>query len=520
VAVVLLQLKLAIQRRSFGHGGTGQRIAYVGGWLLALVLGLGSGAVVAFLDESRDGLGDLALVGLLTVVFLGWVLVPVVMPGLGDETVDPARLEQYPISAGQQVSGLLLGALVAPTALFTVLLAAGGTFAAGEAVTARVFVVLAAVVFTVLCVAASRSVQALLSGVLQSRRGRDLVLAASGVVALGLYLLSQSAHNLSQTIVELENGPTEAVLSWLPPGAIGQGMIAVRDGQWGLALTRLVVAAAGIGLALAVWTWAIRRRVRGSSGRPASRGAKQASTESTLIPVPLAALRPSSTVASAAQQARYYFFRSPRAVQSAALPAVMAIVLAHTFVADGGLVPAAVAFVVLALMSVSFNLFAFDDTGFAYLLSAGAPWRRVLVGKSLVGLLTMGTVLALLVVVEAAINDLWSEAAAAFLIGLAVALVMIGVGAVVSVTTPLNQSRPAGANRSRTIIGTFAGLAVVLLICGAIGLGWALVGDSLDQTLMALISVPVAGTIAWALLRYAGTRLAANPWHLQKLLNV
>ena len=142
-------------------------------------------------------------------------------------------------------------------------------------------------------------------------------------MALGVYLLSQSAHNLSQTLVELENGPTEAVLSWLPPGAIGQGMIAVRDGQWGLALAHLLVAAAGIGVALAVWAWAIRRRVRGSSGRPASRGAQQASTESTLVPVPLTALRPSPTVASAAQQARYYFFRSPRAVQSAALPAVM-----------------------------------------------------------------------------------------------------------------------------------------------------------------------------------------------------
>ena len=185
MAGVLLQLKLAIQRRSFGHGGTAQRAAYVGGWLLAVVLGLGAGAVVALLDASRDGLGDLALVSLLTLVFLGWVLVPVVMPGIGDQTVDPARLEQYPISAGQQVSGLLLGALVAPTALFTLLLAAGGTFATGEAVSARIFVLLAAVVFTVQCVAASRSVQALLSGMLQSRRGRDLVLAASGVLTLG-----------------------------------------------------------------------------------------------------------------------------------------------------------------------------------------------------------------------------------------------------------------------------------------------------------------------------------------------
>jgi ABC-2 type transport system permease protein len=518
VAVVLVRLKLAIQRRSWGHGGTGQRLAFVFGWLLALVLGLGAGELVAFLDSSRDGLGDLALVVLLTVVFLGWVLIPVVLPGITDQTVDPARLEQYPISAGQQVAGLLLGALIAPTALFTFLLAAGGTFAAGASASARVFVLVAAVVFTVLCVAASRSVQALLAGVLQSRRGRDVAIAATGVLALGGYLISRSANNLAENLLELESAPTEAVLSWLPPGAIGQGVIAVRDDQWGSGLAHLLVALAGIGVAVAAWAWAIRRRVRGTSARSAGRGGQPTSGQVSLAPVPLSAWRPSPTLASASQQARYFFFRSPRAVQSAALPAVMGIVLAHTSVADGGLVIAAVFFVLVALMATAFNLFAFDDTGFSYLIATATPWRPVLVGKALVGLLIVGPVLAALVAVEAALNDLWSTAVAAFAVGASVALVVIGVGAVISVVTPLNQVHPAGPSRRRVLVGVMAGLAAVVLVLGVAGFAWVLLSDQADPTWMALGAVPVAGLLAWALLRYAGGRLERDPWRVHDML--
>jgi magnesium-transporting ATPase (P-type) len=116
--------------------------------VLAAVLGIAAGSVVDMLASARDGLGDLGLVLILSVVFLGWVLTPLLMPGLSDETVDPQRLEQFPITPRDQVFGLLLGSLIAPTALFTFLVAAGGTFATGEDATARVLIVLAAAVFS------------------------------------------------------------------------------------------------------------------------------------------------------------------------------------------------------------------------------------------------------------------------------------------------------------------------------------------------------------------------------------
>ena len=63
MALVLLQLKLAIQRRSLGRSGGGQRAWYVLGWVLALVLGLGAGALVERMASADNQLGELGLLG-------------------------------------------------------------------------------------------------------------------------------------------------------------------------------------------------------------------------------------------------------------------------------------------------------------------------------------------------------------------------------------------------------------------------------------------------------------------------
>ena len=521
MAVVLLQLKLAIQRRALGHGGGGQRALYVGGWLLALLLGLGAGAVVARLASEGGGLGDLGLVLVLTFVFLGWVLAPIVLPGISDETVDPSRLAQYPISARDQVLGLLLGSLVAPTVLFTFLAVAGGTFASGEDVSARLFVVLAAVVFTVLCVAASRTIQALLAGALHSRRARDLTIVFTAVLALGIYLLTQSAHNIEEILVDLENQSLESTLSWLPSGAVAGGMIAVRDGDWGPATARLLIAVVAIAAALGLWMWAIRRRVRGpSGGSTRDRGAREAATGLELVPLALAGLPDSPTTAAASQQLRYFFFRQPRALQGVIMLPIIGIVMAHTFIDDGGLIAAAMVFVFMAVPPTAFNVFAYDDQGFTYLLGAAPPLRKVLRGKTLAALVVVLPVLLLMVLVEAAINGIWDEAAPAFLYGASVLVLGVGVGAAVSVSAPQNLAHPGrGASRGRTFLVTLAGMGLMIVLIGLVASAVLLVPD-VSPVLAALGAMLIAIGVAWLLIRVAGNRLEDNPWRVEQMLGL
>ena len=518
MAVVLVQLKLAIQRRSLGHNGGGQRALYVAGWVLALALGLGAGGVVDQMTSQRTGLGDLTLVILLTVLFVGWVVIPVILPGVGDDTVDPEKLEQFPISARDQVLGLLLGSLIAPTALFTFLAVAGGTFASGETVPARIAVAMAAVIFTVLCVASSRALQALLAGAMRSRRGRDLMIGLSGALALSIYLLSRSAHNVDQILVDLENEPVEAVLSWLPPGAIGQGMIAVRDGHWGTALVHLLVTLAAIVVALAAWAWVIRKRVVGPKGG-AGRVKKKSgmSTNLALVPVLLESMPTSAVTAAASQQLRYLFFRQPRAVQSVVILPVMGAVVAHQMVSDAGLVGGAVVITTMCLPATAMYLFSYDDQGFTYILSAGAPPRQVLLGKVLAALIIVLPLMVVFVVVEAVLTTTWDEAFAALLAGLNVALAGVGVGAMTSVMAPQNRVHPGG-NMRRGIAGGLAGTALLLVVVGLLVLAWMLTGDSLGAPLPMLATLPVSALLGWLLLRRAGGRLAADPWRFERAL--
>jgi hypothetical protein len=183
VALVILRLKLAILRRGRGRGGAAQRVWFILSWAVTVVLGLAVGGSLAAAASMPGPRGDLVVVVVGSLVVLAWVLTPVLAPGLSDQVVDPARLEQYPLTRREQVGGLLLAGLVSPAAAFTLLISAGGTAAAGERWTVGVVVATLAVLTTVFCVAASRTTQTVLAGALTSRRGRELVIVLGGALA-------------------------------------------------------------------------------------------------------------------------------------------------------------------------------------------------------------------------------------------------------------------------------------------------------------------------------------------------
>lgn len=524
MAIVLVQLKLAIQRRAWGRKGLGQRIAFVLVWLLALVLGLALGALVAAADSQRMGAGDFGILLIFTGIFLGWVIFPILMPGIADESVDPRRLELFPIRVRDQVVGLLLGGLLGPAALFTLLVAAGGTAASGESLAARGFVLLGAVVFTVLCVAASRSVQALLSGALRSRRGRDVVVAASGVIAIGVYLMAQQAQDFSASLLGLESSPAEGVLAWLPPGSVGQSTLDARDGAWGDAVVHLLVGAVAIPVFLALWAWAIRRRVRGASGG----GSQQKETPSggeaglDLIPAPLSALRATPAVAAGGQQLRYFFFRSPTALQTMLIPVVMGAVLGHSIIGDGNLLIGAgfFAIMVVSVGSVAFNVFGFDGPGFAYLLMSGARLGPVLKGKIFAPLVVLVPLVGVFVVVEATLNGLWADALAAFLVGTAVLLGGIGVGAQLSVRAPQNRTGGRSINKGKAILGALAGMLGVFVLAGLVLFASLLLSDLLNETVLSALTLAAMALLALLLVRQAGHWLEHNSLKVAHALGV
>ena len=440
MALVLVRLKFALQGRTFSSGRVSSRVGFVVGWLLALVLGFGAGTVVALLSERQPGKGDLALLIVLAMIWLGWIVCPILMPAAADQLADPERLAMYPITPRQQVLGLLSGSVLSPMAAFAFLSAAGGAFVPHAAVSSRLAAVVAGVVFAFLCVATSRVTQVMLGQVVRSKRGRDLIVLSTGVVAVGLFLLTKNLNGLLNDFASSSNSSAESVLSWLPPGAVGQAIVFANDGTWASAVIRLAVPVATVGLLVVVWEWGIRGRLDGKGG-----GSGRARTHTgtagdglALIPTPIAAMTPRPLTASLSQQLRYLFFRSTKAFQAVGVSLVLAVLVGHT-ISTMSLSLGAMTFAFMAALMTTDNLFGYDDTAFEYLLTAGAPWRSILFGKALAMPLVAAPLMAVLVLVEAAIHSAWKDAFPAVLLGIAMLLLTAGFGAFISVWIPQNR---------------------------------------------------------------------------------
>jgi ABC-2 type transport system permease protein len=518
VALVVLRLKLALQRRAWGDSGILQRLGFVARWLLALLFGIGAAELVAWTQQDTGEVGAPLLVLLLTAVYLCWVLVPILVPGLADESVDPLKLAPYPVRGTDQSLGLTLGALVSPTALFTFLAAVGGAAAADESLLARAIVVALAVVFTVLCVTSSRAVQAVMAGILRRRRGRDalavLVLALSAVV----FLISQGTARDAQPLGLLLDARFTHVLAWLPPGAMAEAIAAARDEAWGTAAVQTAVGVATIVVALAAWAWAIASLVRGRSGSTGGRGTSAARTaDLRLVPWPLSLLSPRPSIAAASQQLRYALFRSPKAMQSVVIAPVLGVVTAHAVTNEVGLVAGAVAFAAFSFTLIGINLFSFDDDAFTYLVTAGAPFAAVLRGKTWAPMLLLGPVVLAFVGVEATLEGQWSQAAAAVIAALAIGALALAVGSVLSVRRPLNLVTRSGGG-AHGLTTTLSGLLVVGAVLALAAYLWSLLDPELGSTVTALALAVGSVPVVWGLHRWAAMLLVRDPWRVEQAL--
>ena len=147
---------------------------------------------------------------------------------------------------------------------------------------------------------------------------------------------------------------------------------------------------------------------------------------------------------------------------------------------------------------------------------------QLLRGKLYASLLYLVPVVAAFVLVEAAITGSWSDIFTAFAAGIAVLLLGLGTGAVLSVWAPNDRSRPGKRRRSggaiRALVGSFGGvIATLVMLALAAGLWWAIASQT-DPIVAALGVLTAAALVSWGLIRLVGNRLAANPSALRARL--
>jgi hypothetical protein len=515
VALILVRLRLLIASRSRGQG-PGASVYYVTSWIIGVAFGLLAATGTAVF-VSAEGLGDALLLGAFTVISLPWLMGPILEPSLADGTVDPRRLEQFPLSSRQQVTGLLLGALIAPTAVFTALFALGSVAALNQTPASRVAALLTSLLFAVMCVAVSRSAQAVLAESLRSRRGRDFAALLASLMVLGLYAASVHLRTTITSLNDQLGGPIGEVVAWLPPGAAARAIIDARDGNWADYAVRLSVVVAMIAAAGLAWIWALNRRVRGES-TALGRGYRRSTTDpKPLVPTLLTGLPSSPTTAALAQQWRYFFFRSPKAIQTLIIPPVMGVMVAHTTFGASGVAAQTTAFAALAIVVGSFNIFGYDGAGFRYLIGTGVRLSRVLVGKALTPLLYLVPLMIVFSTTECALAGSWNQLAPALLAGLAVLLTGVGIGAQSSVLNPSDQSRVG--HRQGMFLKVFAWFSGFFVVVSVGAATWILIQRRAPQLVASSIVLVAAGVICIGLVYQAGRRVDRNPDDLLRRLS-
>ncbi|MGA3153279.1 MAG: hypothetical protein ACLPN6_25940 [Streptosporangiaceae bacterium] len=284
-----------------GNGSAARGAGLILAGLAALYVMPTGFAVLAALRGSA--LAAPAGVLVFTLAFAGWTVLPLMAFGT-DETLDPARLTLLPLSRRQLATGMFAAALtgIGPIVTFVILL---GVIAAVATSPASVAIgVLAVLLELTLCVTSSRALTTALSGLLRSRRGRDLGIAAAG--ALVLVLLGGNVL-IQRAIISggLQHGgrAIAGVARWTPPGMVAQSIASAASGRYAAALLGLGVGAATALLLLWVWNAALGRaltspdastRTSRRSAACASRAANSAAAPSAVGSAPAAPALPAA----------------------------------------------------------------------------------------------------------------------------------------------------------------------------------------------------------------------------------
>ncbi|MCH9815074.1 MAG: hypothetical protein K0U64_01315 [Actinomycetia bacterium] len=521
---VFVRLKLALLRSGFAASPASTAL-YTLGTVFCVVAGLGMGYVLAVALGTGNELGTLLPVLAFIVVWLIWIMGPLLNSAQGDQTIDPGRLELLPLSAATQVRGLLISGLVGPAALGTLLGAVAGAFAEGISLPARLTVALCGVLLVFLCLGWSRAIGALFVGVLNSRRGRDLTIALSAVIAVGVYVISESINNtdpLTLTSTDV-TGATQA-LAVLPPAALAQASIAATQGQWLVSVALLLWGTFGIGIALLIWQWALARRPDGGSGQKVvAINGSDVVTQDILYPAWVRWLPHNPIGATAAKELRYFFFRSTLQLQQLAIGTLVSLVLVAQTVFSGQSTGTAtfigVFVMFLVLWQSAPNTFGIDNAAVANYMLAGVGMRQVLLGKMLALLILVLPLGIIVQVGSAAVLDTWDTLPLSLALIPIPWLIWLGLGSQLSVRTAFPLIPGHKPNTAVAIGAVLGGLIGALIIGGLLlMMGLAVVSLTGFEWLGVLTAWLLGSLFAFLCYRNAAAHLEAQPEELLQSL--
>ncbi len=417
--------------------------------------------------RDRGALPEDAAVVLFAALCAGWVVIPV-LTFASDDLLDPTRLALLPLTRRQLVTVMGTGALIGVAPVATAVAAFGLVPATAHGPVGTLVALLAVLLLLLLCVSASRAAATALSGLLRSRRGRDLGVALAAVLGLGFQLVNPLLRSTqTQGVAAAFRGPA-SVLRWTPPGLLATAPGRSLPG----AVACLLAVAAFTGLLLLSWERSVRRTLE----RPDTTGSRRR-RDTGLAPAGLP-LPPGRVGAIAAKDLRYVV-REPRRLISTVTSTLLPVLAIGLGPVVSGNRPRGLVFAVCGIGLLGglagANRFGLDGTATWLLLSSATDprdARRDLLGGDLaVGLVT-APLIVLAALVLTAVTGGWELLPPAVGSALALLAVVLGLSGQVAVRAPYavppTQNAFGGGSPGQGCAAgalTLAGLAGGVALC-------------------------------------------------------
>ncbi|WP_326820104.1 hypothetical protein [Streptosporangium sp. NBC_01756] len=499
---IFVRLKLRLVAGNL-RGSTQRLLGFVFTVIAAFaVAALGFFLMATLRLAPADIATDVGIV-LFTVLLVGWAVVPLLAFGL-DDTLDPARLSLFPLRTGQLAVGMFAASVTGVWPIATLVITAGAVAGLAAGIGGVLLGVVAVLLQFALCIVTSRLVTTALSGVLRTRRGRD-VLAVSVIffiLAAQLPNLLLNGNMVTDPAAALRG--VASVLRWTPPGMAAH---AIADG--GLAavgeLAFLAVLVVVVG-----WLWIAALRRALVSTDASTEGASVRNSKGLL-----ARILPDGPLAAVATKELKYARRDPRGrvgwFAAIAVSGIMAFSLSRDGNGAGGVAlavaPACLGGVMIALQSS--NSFGIDGRSLwmnSVVYSTGRDWRADLAGRHLAVATIAVPLLTVLAVVAAVLAGNLAWAVPAALTAWGVLGVGLGLGALTSVFLPytvpdrLNAFTGAAPGQGGVAFAASFGamigsslLALPVALPVLLGLTW-----------VSALAVPYGLLISWGGRRIAG----------------
>ncbi|MFI6506771.1 hypothetical protein ACIBCT_04130 [Streptosporangium sp. NPDC050855] len=500
--MVFVRLKLRLVAGNL-RGSTQRLLGFVFTVLAAIVLASFGFLMMAGLRLTSPDLAVDVVTVLFTFLLVGWAIVPLLAFGL-DDTLDPSRLALFPLRTGRLATGMFAASITGVWPAATLIVTLGAVAGLAHGIGAVLLGVVAVLLHFALCVVLSRLATTALSGVLRSRKGRDVLAVSAIFVVLAAQLPNLLLNGGLSADPQALLRSLASVLRWTPSGLAAH---AVAGGGL-VALTGIAVLAALVAVIGWLWITALRRALVSTDASTQGAAVRDSGGLS-------ARFLPYGPLAAVVGKELKYARRDPRGRVGWFAAVAVAGIMAFSINDGSGpagvglaVAPACLGAAMIAIQGC--NAFGIDGRSLwmnTVVYGNDRDWRTDLTGRHLaVAVIAVPLLLALSVVAALlAGNLLW--AVPAVLAAWGVLGVGLGMGALTSVwlpyTVPERLNAFTGAAPGQGGIA-FAASFGALLGTGVLSLP-ILVPMGMGLTWVCALAVPYGLLLSWA-----GRRIAAR----------